>query len=94
LGRGEYYLLLAAFWLYSLVWLGAGVWLVVQWERIGWPGRVLFSGGLLIMSPTLEDLCRSYEKYRKLHEQGVFGTRGKTSDDRPNSPGSGEQGGI
>jgi hypothetical protein len=69
--RGEYYFLLATLWLYSLAWLTAGVGLVVLWDRIGWPARVLVSAGLLIMSPTLEDLSRSYKKYRKLHAQDV-----------------------
>jgi hypothetical protein len=88
LGPGEYYLLLLVFWVYSVLWVGAGIWLVQAWDRIGWLQRVAVSVGLLVVSPTLDDLFRSYAKYRALHEEGKFGA----PVDPPPAPADGQPG--
>jgi len=70
ISKRGYSLMIAAFWIYTILWLGALIAVYYFWN-VSLVTKAIASIPFIILTPAITDLFRSYEKYVKNGDKGI-----------------------
>lgn len=65
----QYWRRLTLLWVYSLAWIAGIAALATYWRKLPWPVSLILAIILMLGTPALSDMLRSYAQYRQKWER-------------------------